>query len=283
MSHIRAVDAIFQVVRAFDNAEIIHVEGDVDPCRDLQIVHDELLIKDTEFVNKHLEGLRRITSRGRESLELKMNKERQAIVEKVLYYLEVEKKEIRKGIWTNKEIEVINSLFLLTAKPVIYLVNLSERDYIRQKNKWLSKIVTWVNDNNSGDIIIPISILFEERLSRMTDQEAYEECKRLGTKSMLSKIVATGYSTLNLIHYFTCGQDEVRAWTIRNGTKAPQAAGVIHTDFEKNFVVGEVMKFDDLKELGSEAAVRAAGKYMTKGKDYIVEQNDVIYWKIGKK
>ncbi|KAG5438845.1 hypothetical protein PCANB_002565 [Pneumocystis canis] len=276
LSHIRAVDAIFQLVRAFDNTEIIHVEGDVDPCRDLQIIHDELLIKDIEFVNKHLEGLRRITNRGGQSLELKTNKEKQLIVEKILYCLDVERKEIRKGSWTNKEIQVINSLFLLTAKPVIYLINLNEKDYLRQKNKWLPKIAAWIKNNNPEDIIIPVSVAFEERLSQMTDQEAQEECERLGTKSMLPKIITVGYSTLNLIYYFTCGPDEVRAWTIRKGTKAPAAAGVIHS-------VGEIMKFDDLKELGSEAAVKAAGKYMTKGKDYIVEKNDIIHWKAGKK
>ncbi|KAG4305525.1 hypothetical protein PORY_001081 [Pneumocystis oryctolagi] len=283
LSHIRAVDALFQLVRAFDDAEIIHVEGDVDPCRDLQIVQDELLVKDIEFVNKQLEALKRVTSRGSQTLEFKANKEKQAIVEKVLHHLAVEKKEIRKGEWSNKEVQIINSLFLLTAKPIIYLVNLSEKDYLRQKNKWLSKIVSWVEDNSPGDIIIPISVAFEERLSRMTDQEAQEECKRLGTKSMLPKIVTVGYSSLNLIHYFTCGPDEVRAWTIRKGTKAPSAAGIIHTDFEKNFVVGEIMKFEDLKKLGSEASVKSAGKYMTKGKDYIVEHNDIIYWKAGKK
>ncbi|KTW32238.1 GTP-binding protein YchF [Pneumocystis jirovecii RU7] len=218
-----------------------------------------------EFLNKQLEALKRVTSRGGQSLEIKANKEKLVVIEKLLCYLEVEKKEIRKGDWTNKEIQIINSLFLLTAKPVIYLVNLSEKDYLRQKNKWLPKIATWVKDNNPGDIIIPISVAFEERLSRMTDQEAQEECKRLKTKSMLPKIITIGYSSLNLIYYFTCGPDEVRAWTIRKGTKAPAAAGVIHTDFEKNFVVGEIMKFEDLKSLGSEAAVKSAGKYMTKG------------------
>ncbi|KAG5518805.1 hypothetical protein PMAC_002776 [Pneumocystis sp. 'macacae'] len=283
LSHIRAVDAIFQLVRAFDDAEIIHVEGDIDPCRDLQIVQDELLIKDMEFLNKQLEALKRITNRGGQSLEIKANKEKQVVIEKLLRHLEVEKKEVRKGNWTNKEIQIINSLFLLTAKPVIYLINLSEKDYLRQKSKWLPKIAAWIKDNNPGDVIIPISVAFEERLSQMTDQEAQEECKRLGTKSMLSKIVTVGYSALNLIYYFTCGPDEVRAWTIRKGTKAPAAAGVIHTDFEKNFIVGEVMKFEDLKNLGSEAAVKSAGKYMTKGKDYIVEHNDIIYWKAGKK
>lgn len=177
----------------------------------------------------------------------------------------------------------MNTLFLLTTKPVVYLVNLSEKDFIRQKNKWLPKIKAWVDENAPGDPVIPLSVSLESRLSQYeTIEEADEECKQLGTKSMLPKIVTTGYNALQLIYYFTCGPDEVRAWTIRKGTKAPQAAGVIHTDFEDNFVKGEIMKYTDLRELGNEAAVKSAGKYMLKGKEYIVEDGDICYWKVGK-
>lgn len=166
---------------------------------------------------------------------------------------------------------MINSLLLLTAKSVIYLVNLSEKDYIRQKNKHLPKIKAWIDQNNPGDLLIPFSVALEDRLSKLSDEEAAAELKALGTKSALPKIAVSGYQALGLQNYFTCGPDEVRAWTIRKGTKAPAAAGVIHTDFEKNFVCGEIMKFEDLKELGSEAAVRAGGKYNTKGKEYEVQ------------
>jgi obg-like ATPase 1 len=160
---------------------------------------------------------------------------------------------------------------LLTAKPVIYLVNLSEKDYIRQKNKHLSKIKQWIDTNNPGDLLIPFSVALEDRLSKLPEPEAAEELKKLGVKSALPRIAVSGYQALGLQYYFTAGADEVRAWTIRKGTKAPAAAGVIHTDFEKNFVVGEIMRYEDLKELGSEAAVRAAGKYSTKGKEYEVQ------------
>jgi len=168
------------------------------------------------------------------------------------------------------QIEVINTLLLLTAKPVIYLVNLSEKDYIRQKNKHLAKIKAWIDTNTPGDLLIPLSISLEDRLSKLSEPEAAAELTRLGTKSALARIAVSGYQALGLQYYFTCGPDEVRAWTIRKGTKAPQAAGVIHTDFEKNFVCGEIMRYQDLKELGSEAAVKAAGKYSTKGKEYEV-------------
>lgn len=125
--------------------------------------------------------------------------------------------------------EVINTLFLLTAKPVVYLVNLSERDYIRQKNKYLPKVAEWIKQNAAGDPVIPISVSLEERLTRFSDAEAEEECKKLGTKSALPKVIVTMRQVLNLGSFFTTGTDEVRQWTIRKGTKAPQAAGVIHT------------------------------------------------------
>lgn len=128
------------------------------------------------------------------------------------------------------QVEVINPLFLLTAKPVVYLVNLSEKDYIRQKNKYLPKVAEWIKEHATGDPIIPISVSFEERLTRFeSDAEADEECKKLGTKSALPKVIVTMRNALNLGSFFTCGADEVRQWTIRKGTKAPQAAGVIHT------------------------------------------------------
>lgn len=167
------------------------------------------------------------------------------------------------------QVEVINPLFLLTAKPVVYLINLSEKDYVRQKNKYLPKVMEWIKTNSPGDPIIPLSVSFEERLTRFdNDAEAEEECKRLGTKSALPKVIVTMRQALNLISFFTTGTDEVRQWTIRKGTKAPSAAGVIHTDFEKTFIQCIVYNFETLKEYGDENAVRAAGKVMTKGKDY---------------
>ena len=194
---------------------------------------------------------------------------------------------------------MINPLFLLTAKPVVYLVNLSEKDYLRQKNKHLPKIAEWVKEHATGDPIIPLSICFEERLTRFeTEAEAEEECKKLGTKSALPKIIVTMRNALQLGSFFTCGSDEVRQWTIRKGTKAPQAAGVIHTgkslhwtstgppandtsDFEKTFIQAIVFNYNTLKELGDEAAVKAAGKVMTKGKEYVVEDGDILLIKAG--
>ncbi|VVT49693.1 uncharacterized protein SAPINGB_P002396 [Magnusiomyces paraingens] len=281
LSNIRAVDAIFQVVRCFDDAEIIHIEGDVDPVRDLQIILDELRLKDMEFVLKHLEGVEKIVKRGGQSLEVKQKKEEKAFVEGLYKYLE-DGKRIANGNWTPKEVEIINSMLLLTAKPAIYLINLSERDYIRKKNKNLIAIKEWVDANSPGDVIIPFSVSLEERLSHMeTDAEREEELKKLGTTSALPKIIVIMRKTLHLISYFTCGPDEVREWTIREGTKAPQAAGVIHNDLMNTFILAQVTKYNDLVELGDDNAVRAAGKLMQKGKDYVVEDGDVIYFRAG--
>ncbi|KAK7454523.1 hypothetical protein VKT23_011277 [Stygiomarasmius scandens] len=282
LSHVRAVDGIFQVIRAFDDAEVIHVEGDVDPCRDMDIISTELRLKDIEWVEKHLDGLKKTgRSLGSNSLADKARKEEIATVEKIYKVLTEDQKDVRKQDWNNKEIDVVNGLQLLTAKPVTYLVNLSEKDYIRKKNKWLPKIKAWIDANNPGDPLIPFSVALEERLALMEPEEKEEEQKKIGATSALPKITHAGYASLDLIRYFTCGPDEVRAWTIRKGTKAPQAAGVIHSDFENKFVCGEIMSYDDLKEHGSEAAVKAAGKLRQQGKPYEMVDGDIAYWKSG--
>ncbi|RFU32193.1 hypothetical protein B7463_g4156, partial [Scytalidium lignicola] len=281
LSHIRAVDAIFQVVRCFDDAEIIHVEGDVDPVRDLTIISDELRIKDIEFTEKALENLKKLTRRGGQTLEMKKLREEEATVEKILEFLN-SGKEVRKGNWTPKEVEVINPLFLLTAKPVVYLINLSERDYIRRKNKHLGKVAEWIKENAATDPIIPISICLEDRLTRFeTEQEAQEELKKLGVESALPKAVTAMRKVLDLGSFFTTGPDEVRQWTIRNGTKAPQAAGVIHGDFEKTFIQALVYNYSVLREYGDEAEVKAKGKLLTKGRDYVMEDGDIVLFKAG--
>lgn len=158
---------------------------------------------------------------------------------------------------------------------------MSERDYIRKKNKWLPKIKAWIDENNPGDQLIPFSVSFEQRLYDMGDEAAVEECKTVGATSALGKITTAGYASLNLIRYFTCGVDEVRAWTIRDGITAPEAAGVIHTDFQQKFITGEITKYADLKEHGTEAAVKAKGKVKQVGKTYTMEDGDIAFWKCG--
>ena len=182
-----------------------------------------------------------------------------------------------------EQVEVINPLFLLTAKPVVYLVNLSEKDFVRKKNKHLSKIAEWIKEHATGDPVIPISVSYEERLTRYeTEDEAKEEQKTVGAESSLPKVITQMRKTLQLGSFFTTGPDEVRQWTIRIGTKAPQAAGVIHTDFEKTFIQAIVYSYATLRDLGGdEGEVKSKGKMMTKGKDYVVEDGDILLIKAG--
>ncbi|TNN32687.1 Obg-like ATPase 1 [Liparis tanakae] len=154
------------------------------------------------------------------------------------------------------QIEVLNKYLLLTSKPMIYLVNLSEKDYIRKKNKWLAKIKEWVDAHDPGALVIPVSGCVEAKMQDMDAEEKEKYCTEMKTQSILTKIIKTGYAALQLEYFFTAGPDEVRAWTVRKGTKAPQAAGKIHTDFEKGFIMAEVMKYNDFKEEGSENAAK---------------------------
>ncbi|KAG0020124.1 hypothetical protein BGZ93_006179 [Podila epicladia] len=281
LSHVRAVDAIFHVCRAFDEVDVIHVDGEVNPVKDLETIHHELRLKDEEFIRSAIADLKKTMGRlgSNNTAPERARQAEMAILEKLLKHVVEDHKDVRCGDWNNKEVEVINPLMLLTAKPVIYLVNLSETDYIRKKNKWLAKIHAWVQTNNAGDILIPFSGALESRISDMQEAEREEELKKVGAQSALPKIIVSGYQALNLIYYFTCGPQEVRCWSIRKGTKAPQAAGVIHSDFERGFIMAETMRYDDLKELGTEASVKAAGKYMQKGRDYTVGDGDIIHFK----
>lgn len=274
LSNISACDAIFHVVRVFDDEEIVHVEGEVDPVRDLNIIHDELRYKDIEYLKKQTEGLERSVNRGGD----KKKKPEYDTLIKVLTNLE-DNLIPRKMVWDSKEIDILNMHLFLTAKPVIYLVNLSEKDFIRKKNKWLAKIKAWVDTHDAGALVIPFSCGLELKLFEMDPEEKEKYMKENNCNSAMDKIIVQGYKALQLLYFFTTGKDEVKAWTIQKNTKAPQAAGKIHTDFEKGFIMAEVMAYNDFKEHESESAVKAAGKYKQKGRDYIVDDGDIILFK----
>lgn len=274
LSHIRAVDGIVHLVRAFEDADVVHVEMNVDPIRDLEIIHEELLIKDIEFVQARFDHLHNIVSRGID----KSKKSEYEIVTRILEFLKEERKPIRAGNWRNDEVEILNDLQLLTAKNAIYLVNLSESDFLRQRNKWLAKIMEWVR-NHTGEAVIPFSVALEARLRDMPEDERAAFLAEKKTMSMFPKIIKSVYHTLRLCHYFTAGSDEVKGWTIRVGTKAPQAAGRIHSDFERGFICAEVTPFEDFKECGSEGAVKGAGKMKQQGKNYVVQDGDIVHFR----
>ncbi|XP_068236246.1 obg-like ATPase 1 isoform X2 [Palaemon carinicauda] len=275
LSHIKACDALFHMTRAFEDDDVTHVEGDVNPVRDLEIILDELRLKDIEYINNVYDKLFKLVERGGDK---KLKPEYDTVC-KVKSLLEEEKKQVRFCDWDVKEIEVLNRHLLITSKPMIYLVNLSEKDYIRKKNKWLMKIKEWIDTNDPGAILIPFSGVLESSLIDLDPEAKKEFLKEKGVNSALDKIILQGYNALQLMYFFTAGPDEVKAWTIQKGTKAPGAAGKIHTDFEKGFIMAEVMKFDDFKELGSEAAVKADGKYHQRGRNYVVEDGDIIFFR----
>ncbi|KAL0753928.1 hypothetical protein Bca101_091596 [Brassica carinata] len=287
LSHIRAVDGIFHVLRAFEDPDIIHVDDIVDPVRDLETITEELRLKDIEFIKKKIEDVDKSMKRSNDkALKVELD-----LLLKVKAWLE-EGKDVRFGDWKAADIEILNTFQLLSAKPVVYLVsnlehfsslyafqiNMNERDYQRKKNKFLPKIHAWVQEHG-GDTMIPFSGVFERSLADMLPDEAAKYCEENKLQSALPRIIKTGFSAINLIYFFTAGPDEVKCWQIRRQSKAPQAAGAIHTDFERGFICAEVMKFEDLKELGNETAVKGAGKYRQEGKTYVVQDGDIIFFK----
>jgi len=265
---------MFHLCRTFEDKEITHVEGEVDPVRDLDIINEELRLKDEESFMKNFEDLEKKYTRGEKKL-----KEEYEIMCKIKDILIEQKRHIRFGDWNAKDVEILNKHLFITAKPMVYLINLSEKDFIRKKNKWLPKIKEFVDKNDPGALMIPFSGAFELKLMEMGEEEAKAYLEETKCTSNLEKIIVQGYKALGLQYYFTAGPDEVKAWTIQKGTKAPQAAGRIHGDFEKGFIMAEVMKFEDFKEHGTEAATKAAGKYRQQGKTYTVEDGDIIFFK----
>ncbi|KAJ3017144.1 hypothetical protein HKX48_003698 [Thoreauomyces humboldtii] len=275
LSHIQAVDGIYHVVRAFENPDVVHVEDSVDPTRDLDTILSELCLKDLEILKKGVQAEMAAVKKGggRYKLSILFND----TIAKIQELLE-KQIPVASGDWSAGEIELIKEKFqLITTKPVIYLVNLTSADYIRRKNKWLGKIAAWVQAHGGGQII-PFSIEHEQALwdAKTNGTEAPEGA------SVLPKIITTGYSALNLTYYFTAGDKEVRAWCIHANALAPQAAGVIHSDFERGFIKAEVVAFEDFKALSegqkSMANVRAAGKYRIEGKAYQVQDGDIIHF-----
>lgn len=277
LSHIDAVDGIYHVVRAFADLEVIHEEGDVDPIRDMEIINGELFAKDLQKLAKIKPPIKLAIDRK----NCRIAGEEMVILNKVEELLN-DRKPVRDGDWNMKEIDFLNNHLFITAKPVVYLINIGFEDYKTKKNKWLPKIAAYIKEHGGGPML-PYSADFEKQVqdaAGSTDKMVRDQCAAdLGAASMITKITQAGYNHLRLIHYFTAGEDEVKCWTIREGTKAPGAAGVIHSDFERGFICAEVMGFEDLNREGSEINVRAAGLYHQKGKDYEVKDGDIIFFK----
>jgi obg-like ATPase 1 len=281
LSHIQAVDGLYHVVRAFDNDDVVHVEDSVDPVRDLDTIQSELCKKDLEILKTVIktEEIQVRKAGGNFKLSplfIDTTAKIQEMLEKSI--------PIRDGTWSSVEIELINDKAqFITTKPVVYLVNMSQTDFIRKKNKWLPKIHAWINAHGGGTMI-PFSVEFESNLWGLKDTPSEQEAflKEHGAASSLPKIITNGYSQLGLNYFFTAGDKEVRCWTIRQGCLAPQAAGVIHTDFERGFIKAEVVAYADfVAHCGGKkgmADIKNAGKYRQEGKTYVVQDGDIIHF-----
>ena len=283
LSHIAATDAIYHMVRAFDDKDISHVEESVDPIRDMTIIENELRQKDLARATNFIEGNRKNVQRGVGGKEKKFEFD---VIVKVQTILQ-EGKDVRGVEWTNNEVPILNTFQFLTAKPMIYLANLKVNSFCNQRSNWLPKIMEYVKAKGLGEPVIPISAAYE---SMLVDAELSgpEEVARViaennNCASILPKVIKLGYKTLRMISFFTCGPDEVRQWSIRDGFTAPQAAGTIHTDFEKKFSFAEIYSFKDFKQAGGTldavAKLKAAGKLRQQGKTYIVNDGDICFFK----
>lgn len=272
LANIREVDAIVHVVRCFVDDNVIHVDGNVDPVRDKDVIDTELIFKDIETVEKRVEKLAKQAKAGApaDKANLEWGKKLQAHLETGAPARSFPVEDAYKALY--------KELYLLTSKPILYVCNVDENS-AKDGNEHSKKLAEHVSQENAEVILISASI--ESEIIQLDDDEEkmmFLEEMNL-TEPGVNRLIRSCYALLNLITYFTAGEKEVRAWTVKKGSTAPQAAGVIHTDFEKGFIRAEVMKYTDFVTLGSEAAVKEAGKMGVEGKEYIVEDGDVMHFR----
>ena len=272
LSHIREVDAICEVVRCFENQNITHVSGSVDPIRDVEDINLELILADLEVVENRLA---RMGKKARLAGDKEALKEAETL-EKIKESLE--NNTCPRNIdLTDEEKLILKPFNLLTIKPIIYVANVNEEDII-DGNEYVNKLKEYAEKENAEVVVICAKI--EEELSELDDEERKEFLEDLNIKeSGLDKLAKASYKLLGLSTFLTAGPDEVKAWTYKQGMKAPECAGIIHSDFERGFIKAEIMSFEDLKQYGSELKVKEAGKMRLEGKDYIMQDGDICYFR----
>ena len=273
LSHIREVDAIVEVVRCFDDNNIIHVESSVDPIRDIEIINIELILADLEVVETRLSKIGKKASMSKDKETIKevelLNKIREALIQN---------KPIRSLDFTSEELAVIKAFNFLTLKPIIYMANVEESDLLTDTNDYVEKVRNYAKEENSK--VITVCAKIESELSELSDEDKKTFLEDLGIKeSGLDKLIKATYDLLGLATYFTVGSDEVKAWTFTKGMKAPECAGIIHSDFERGFIRAEVMSYEALEKCGNEANVRANGLMRLEGKDYIMQDGDICHFR----
>lgn len=272
LANIRETDAILHVLRCFDNDNIVHVDGSVDPIRDKETIDIELQLKDLETVQKRLERVKRTAKTGQKEAQVELD-----ILLKVEATL-LEGKSVRGIEFSEKDLEFVKPLQFITAKPVLYVCNVDENSAV-SGNDYVEKVKEAVAHENAEVIVLAVGTEAD-----ITELEDYEErqmfLEDIGLEEAgVSRLIRSAYKLLNLQTYFTAGVKEVRAWTIPVGSTAPQAAGVIHTDFEKGFIRAETISYNDYVSFGSEAKVKEAGKMRVEGKEYIVKDGDVMHFR----
>lgn len=273
LSHIREVDAIVHVVRCFEGTDVIHVEGSVDPARDVETINLELVISDIDIVDRRIDRTKK-QAKGDKKVEAEL-----PVLERLKTHLE-DGKSARSFQCAPDEQEIVDSMPLLSGKPVIYAGNLSEDDLLAgvQNNKGYQKLCAIAAAEKAG--VLPICAKIEEELSGMEDADKKAFLAELGIEeSGLDRLIKESYTLLGLISYLTAGQPEVRAWTIVKGTKAPGAAGKIHSDFERGFIRAEVISFEDLMACGSMTAAKEKGLVRSEGKEYVMRDGDVVLFR----
>lgn len=274
LSNIREVDAIVHVVRAFEDENIVHVEGSVDPVRDIETINLELILSDIEILDRRIDKTKKSLRGGDKTFQTQLE-----FYERLREHLE-SGKCARAMSMTEDELEMLADVSLLTLKPVIYAANVAEDDYAKPdgENEYVNKIREFAATENSEVMVISAKI--EEEIAALDKDEKQVFLEELGAdESGLDKLVRASYKLLGLISYLTAGKPEVRAWTITKGTKAPQAAGKIHTDFERGFIRAEVVAFDDLMKCGSMNAAKEKGLVRSEGKEYVVNDGDIILFR----
>ncbi len=273
LSHIREVDAICHVVRCFEDSSIIHVEGKIDPLRDIEIINLELTIADLEIINNRIDKIKKKaeTTKDKESLkELEVMLKSKETLEKNI--------PLRLINYSKEEKEILKPYHFLTLKPMIYLANIREEDINSDDNAFIINIINYAA--KEGAKVIKICAKIESELSELEDNDKKEMLKALGiTESGLDQLIRITYDLLGLATYFTVGSDEVRAWTFKKGMNAKECAGIIHSDFEKGFIRAEVMGYNDLVNWGSELKVRENGKARLEGKDYLMQDGDICHFR----
>ncbi len=273
LSHIREVDAIVEVVRCFESEDIIHVEGNVDPIRDIEIINLELIMSDLEQIQNRINKIGKKASMTKDKQELLEINTLKKCEEALLQNIPLRRLEFDKD-----ELSILKPFCLITLKPIIYMANVNEDDAIIGHNKYTDMVSEYASKENASVVVVCAKM--ESELSEMEDSVKEEFLKEMGiNNSGLDKLIFATYNLLGLQTFFTSGKDECRAWTFKKGMKAPECAGIIHSDFERGFIKAEVMSFEDLKEQGSELKVKEAGKMRLEGKEYLMQDGDICYFR----